>query len=326
MRIFPAVLIFSALTLQFSANAEELLESDLSRGQLFSKYILSQAPGGGQILSLDRDFIFPDDVETLAASGRPSVIGVDVSHHNTDGCNCEVDWAVMFDSGVRFVYAKASQGAGADPRLQTYMKGLNALPPAKKLYKGVYHFMSADGSGEDQAEFFVANLDRKLASVGAKRQPDDLPPVLDLEWDHRVNRRGKPIPCSDGQVHADCWATVSPDEIVARVGAWLKRVKELTGREPLVYTSNEWVKGRLRDGQFAKLNAKLWVAQYLKHDKTGKRTLLTVSPSAPPHAQAPVWQFSDRAQPPDESNLSGVDASIYKGTLEDFKTAMQLPK
>jgi hypothetical protein len=103
-------------------------------------------------------------------------------------------------------------------------------------------------------------------------------------------------------------------------------VKELTGREPLVYTANEWVKGRLRDGQFAKLNVKLWVAQYLKHDKTGKRTLLTVSPSAPPHAQAPVWQFSDRAQPPDESNLSGVDASIYKGTLEDFKTAMQLPK
>ena len=53
MRIFPAVLIFSALTFQCSANAEELLESDLSRGQLFSKYILSQAPGGGQILSLD---------------------------------------------------------------------------------------------------------------------------------------------------------------------------------------------------------------------------------------------------------------------------------
>ena len=148
--------------------------------------------------------------------------------------------------------------------------------------------MSADGSGEDQAEFFVANLDRKLASVGAKRQPDDLPPVLDLEWDHRVNRRGKPIPCSDGQVHADCWATVSPDEIVARVGAWLKRVKELTGREPLVYTANEWVKGRLPDSQFAKLNAKLWVAQYLKHDKTGKRTLLTVSPSTPPRTRAPV--------------------------------------
>jgi len=57
------------------------------------------------------------------------------------------------------------------------------------------------------------------------------------------------------------------DEIVARVGAWLKRVKELTGREPLVYTSNEW-QGTATRRPVRQAQRKLWLAQYLKHDKT----------------------------------------------------------
>lgn len=228
-----AVLLLSALPV--GANAEETLRNDLSRGQLFAKFILPSVPDGPHILSLDRDFVFPTDVAALQSSGRPFVLGIDVSHHNTDNCNCEINWTQVFGAGARFVYIKASPGQGADPRLSTYVKGVNAAPAPKKLLKGTYHFISADGAGDVQAQFYVDNLDRQLTSVDAKREPDDLPPVIDLEWDHRVGSHGQPVPCSDGNIHADCWELVAPDEIIARVNAWLKRVKDLTGRNPFVH-------------------------------------------------------------------------------------------
>jgi len=77
----------------------------------------------------------------------------------------------MFDSEFDLSTPKASQ-ARAPTAFADLYEGPERASAGEKLYKGVYHFMSADGSGEDQAEFFVANLDRKLASVGAKRQPE----------------------------------------------------------------------------------------------------------------------------------------------------------
>jgi lysozyme len=328
MRYTVGLALFAGLLAQSAVRAEDALENDLSRGQLFAKYILSQTTGGAQILSLDRDFIFPDDMELLKKSGQPFLIGVDVSHHNTDGCNCKIDWSVVYDSGARYVYAKASQGTGFfDKSLPVNWKGISDNPASKKLYKGAFHFLSADGSGEDQGNFFVSNLDKQLASIGSKRQEDDLPPVVDLEWDHRVAKGGKPAPCSDGKIHKDCWELVAPDEILSRLSAWLKTVANKTGRVPLVYTARSWVKERIKDeGKFAAVVKEIWDADYLKHDKTGKNTILTVGPAVPKGVKVRFWQYSDRAQMPDPSNLDGVDSNIFKGSIDEFKTAFQLPK
>ncbi|MFO1103038.1 MAG: GH25 family lysozyme [Methylocystis sp.] len=316
-----------ALILAGHAAAEDLLENDFSRGQLFAKYVLPASPKGGEVLSLDRDFDFPKDVATLKSSGKEFLVGVDVSHHNTDNCSCQISWVAVYDAGARFVYAKASQGRGADGKLEGYLKGINALPADKHLYKGTYHFLSADGAGEMQAQFYVENLDKRLAAVGAKRGPDDLPPVVDLEWDHRVIRGGRPAPCSDGMIHKDCWELVPSDQILSRVSAWLKRVRELTGREPLIYTAKSWVRERIgREDDFAKLGVTVWVADYVPHDKTGKRTILTVNPRIPKGTTAPLWQFSDRASMPDESNLDGVDTNVFKGTAKDFEQTFLLRK
>lgn len=327
MRSLFGLAVLLLLAFSVDARTEETLQNDLSRGQLFAKFILPSVPDGPHILSLDRDFVFPADVVALQSSGRPFVVGIDVSHHNTDGCNCEINWMEVFDAGARFVYIKASQGQGADPRLSINVKGVNVAPASKKLLKGTYHFMSADGAGDVQGQFYVDNLDRKLASVGAKREPDDLPPVIDLEWDHRVDSHGQPIPCSDGKIHPDCWELVAADEIIVRLNAWLTRVKSLTGRNPFVYTARSWVDDRIKDeSKFTRVGAKVWIANYLRHDRTGSKTVVTVDPAVPTGSRAPLWQFTDRAQVPNQAHLGGVDTSIFKGALADFRTAMELPQ
>ncbi|WP_162244425.1 GH25 family lysozyme [Burkholderia sp. Leaf177] len=303
--------------------------NDWSRGQLFSTYILPTAAGGKAVRSLDRDFVFPDDVAVYAKNGDAAQIGIDVSHHNLDGCNCSINWSTVYDQGARFVYIKASQGiSGYDPRLVDYWKGIDALPPSKKLYKGAYHFLSADGSGEMQAKWFLKNLDARLASIGNQRKIDDLPAVVDLEWDHRVNKKGQQVPCADGKIHNDCWQIVAPNEIIARLTAWATVVEAETGKKPVIYTAKSWVRERIKDeNKFSKIGtAKIWIADYVPHDKNGRDTLLTVKPRVPQGTVASLWQFSDRAQFSNKAKPQRVDANLFKGTVDDFKVAFQLPK
>jgi lysozyme len=142
------------------------------------------------------------------------IFGIDISHHLTDKCHCKVDWASLVDQKVAFAYLKATQGVNYyDRSFEPNLEGIRAFPSGKKIDVGAFHFLSADGSGEDQAKNF-------LDVVGSKLGKDDLTPSLDVEWDVRTDASGKVILGPDGK-EKDFWKGTDGSVILGRVLAWL---------------------------------------------------------------------------------------------------------
>jgi GH25 family lysozyme M1 (1,4-beta-N-acetylmuramidase) len=95
-------------------------------------------------------------------------LGIDVSHHNG-----AVDFVKVKNSGVKFVYVKATEGVSfTSPALSTLVKGAKA----QGLPVGCYHFARpTQNSAVDEANYFYYTLKSVLPDMG------DLAPVLDLE-------------------------------------------------------------------------------------------------------------------------------------------------
>lgn len=126
--------------------------------------------------------------------------GVDLSHHNPVS---EAALRAAKGAGVRFVYHKATEGAGyVDP---TYA-GRRALAKLVGLPFGAYHFARpARGDAGQEANHFL-----KVA----KPAKGDLAPCLDLET-------------TEGLTMA---------ELRAWAAAWCDVVRKATGVEPVVYS------------------------------------------------------------------------------------------
>src|SRR5262249_1373752 len=135
-------------------------------------------------------------------------------------------------------YLKATQGTtyydkSFDPNLQ----GIRALPSGKNIDVGAYHFLSATGSGADQAKNF-------LDVVGAKLGKSDLTPSLDVEWDVRTGPAGKVTRGPEGK-GKDFWVGTDGKVILTRVMEWLKTVEAATHKAPIVYTNQVWWQERI---------------------------------------------------------------------------------
>lgn len=92
------------------------------------------------------------------------VKGIDISRHNGD-----VDFDKVADSGIKFVFIKASEGV--NHRDSLFRKNLAEARKAG-LKTGAYHFFRFDRNGIEQAQNF-------LRAVG--RQPLDLGLAIDVE-------------------------------------------------------------------------------------------------------------------------------------------------
>jgi GH25 family lysozyme M1 (1,4-beta-N-acetylmuramidase) len=140
-------------------------------------------------------------VPVVAALPAGALPGIDVSHHQG-----AIDWVQVGGAGVRFAFAKATEGRNyVDPQYATNKAGA-AL---SGVVFGAYHFAQPDGGANDailEADHFVDT---------AQLEPGDLVPVLDIE------RTGG---LSQGQVTQ--W-----------ILTWLNRVTERVGVRPMVYTS-----------------------------------------------------------------------------------------
>jgi lysozyme len=204
----------------------------------------------------------------------------------------EIDWdALATDKRVVAIIHRATIGDRAD------RKYAERRDEAKKRgYKwGAYHF-GKPGDPIKQADFFLDTV---------KPTTDDLM-ALDLE-------------STDGSKH------MSFDE--ARV--FIKRVKEKTGRYPLIYANNEVTKAITE--QFAAdevfSQTRLWYARF-------KRTV-TDFPKGMWKTYA-LWQFSSE-QNCSSTNRSAclytvpgteydMDADVYNGTIEQLKTKWPFDK
>jgi lysozyme len=299
------------------------LTSDASRGELFElmgRIVEGQTPAGDfSQFAFRTNFRFPHDaiwrnpaLEEDLRTGQ--IFGIDISHHLTDACRCKIDWALLADQKVFFVYLKATQGTryfdrSFDPNLQ----GIRSLPAPKKIQVGAFHFLSADGSGEDQAQNF-------LDVIGSKLGESDLTPSLDLEWDVRTDASGKVILGPDGKPK-DFWKGIDGSEILNRVLAWLKVVQSHTKKVPIVYTNPIWWEERIgNSGTIEKSLSqyRVWIS-----DLSSKG--LKVEQPYNYKGDWHLWQFTFTATaekgglPPAHS----VDADVFDGDAASFERLLK---
>lgn len=201
---------------------------------------------------------------TPAEPSGTRIKGVDVYHD--DDIN---SWANVKSAGYQFAFIKCSQGLNADVKFEQYFKGAKAAG----LIAGAYHFMSYSSSGSKQAEVAVSRCEH--AGMGK----DDLPLVCDWEY-------------SDGH---------DPKESeIATVREFLAKVKELTGRTPIIYCSN-YLPISLGNPSWFRAYP-LWIARY------------GANPSS---ANWSFWQYSESA------HVSGIgneaDANYFNGSLDELR-------
>jgi lysozyme len=150
--------------------------------------------------------------------------GIDISHHQG-----KIDWEELmiaqgFDSVVRFVYCKATEGASfIDSRWEENRTTLNEM----NIPNGAYHFFSPKSPPRPQVDHFLSVW---------KKGDIDLPPVLDVE--------------SEG---------FSDNDLKAKMKIWLEEVEKQTGMRPVIYTSLHFFETKFTN-DFN--DYKFWIAAY----------------------------------------------------------------
>ena len=156
----------------------------------------------------------PAQVLTQDAGSPAGVQGLDVS-----GWQPGVDWTSQFNQGARFAYVKATEGTSftSGEFTDQYTGSRNA-----GLIRGAYHFATPSTStGAAQARFFVSN------GGGWSSDGMTLPPLLDIEYNPYAT------------LGNTCY-NMSPGQLVDWIRDFSNTVQSLTGRQPAIYTTNDW--------------------------------------------------------------------------------------
>lgn len=151
--------------------------------------------------------------------------GIDVSRFQR-----RIDWVAARQSGVKFAFAKASEGKTYQDPL--FVQHWSAMKQAG-LLRGAYHFMRPDNnSAQEEAE--------NVLQVIGKLGPGDLPIVGDLEV---------PKPKR------------SATELSQWVNTWCAIIEERSGRTPILYTHASYWIDQLNKTSLLK-KWPLWLADY----------------------------------------------------------------
>lgn len=129
--------------------------------------------------------------------------GMDVARYQG-----RIDYSKVYASGVHFVYMKSTEGDDyVDPNFRDNWRSARAAGMAH----GAYHFMTWCSTAADQARWFVKNV---------PADPDALPPVLDLEWNHE----------------SSCTKKFSKADMLEKIRVMLDVMEKHTGKLPIIYT------------------------------------------------------------------------------------------
>ena len=199
------------------------------------------------------------------------VHGVDVSRWQGD-----VNWPVARQSGVAFAFIKATEGGDvADPM---FLK--NWINTARAgVARGAYHYYYFCRSAEEQARWFIANV---------PRDPNALPPVLDLEWTHT----SKTCPWRPDGGH-----------IQSEAKKYLDILERHYGQRPVIYTTVDFYR---ETGIGSLKNTEFWLRSVAGHPV-----------EVYPGAEWTFWQYTGTGQVP---GIDGpVDLNVYRGSTSSWK-------
>jgi len=201
--------------------------------------------------------------------------GIDVSYWQGD-----IHWRKVRESGIRFAFIKATEGGDhLDPK---FRQNWHAAKRAG-IARGAYHFIYWCRNATEQANWFIRNV---------PKDPDALPPVLDLEW-HPFSKT--------------CPKRVSRTLALKKIKIILEIMERHTGKRPIIYTDPAFHQDILK-GQFK--NHHFWL-----------RTV-----AAEPHRKYPgrswaFWQFTTTGIVPGVPGK--VDRNIYNGSRADWDLVLR---
>jgi lysozyme len=178
---------------------------------------------GGCAGGVTGDDIFPTPAEY-------EVGGIDVSRYQGD-----IDWNSVQASGVRFAWIKATEGGD---RVDEKFAQNWAAAKAAGVPRGAYHFAYWCRPMEEQAAWFTANV---------PKDPDALPPVLDVEWNGQSRTCPKRIP---------------RDIALAQMKIMLAAMERAYGERPVIYTSIDFHRDVMQ-GEFS--DYPVWVRSVKCH-------------------------------------------------------------
>lgn len=151
------------------------------------------------------------------------VEGIDVSAHQG-----VIDWSRVAGSGRAFAFIKATQGTyNTQATFDGHWRGAKAA----RVLRGAYHFFDPTKDGVEQARYFLAAID---AAGGL--EPDDLPPMLDLECPSDAREADAAPTC----LYPGASGWVPPEVLRERAYAWLDTVERAVGRKPVIYSYVSW--------------------------------------------------------------------------------------
>jgi len=199
-------------------------------------------------------------LRALACDVGPTTRGIDVSYFQDS-----IAWKRVRQAGVQFAFIRVSDGLTmSDPKFAHHWAGAKRVG----VLRGAYQYFRAEESAIAQADLMIAAI---------RRDPGELPPVIDIEVDG-----GKP-----------------PAQLAARIRAWVERVRGQLRVEPIVYTGPDFWRERVGGADLT--GQPLWLAHYTQS-----------CPTVPsPWTRWTFWQHTDRGTVP---GIDGpVDLNLFAG-------------
>ncbi len=143
-----------------------------------------------------------DPHDGVTAAKRMPVQGIDVSKYQLD-----IDWREVRKAGTRFAFIKATEGGDL---LDSRFRDNWAQSRAAGVPRGAYHFVFWCRPARDQIRWFIRHV---------PKDPEALPPVLDVEWSHKTSC---PRP--------------SAEKARAKMREMLRAFEAHYGKKPVIYT------------------------------------------------------------------------------------------
>jgi len=199
------------------------------------------------------------------------VQGIDISKYQG-----KIDWPLVQRSGISFAYLKVSEGGDhVDSRFYENWYGAARA----RVPRGAYHFMYWCRTPEEQAIWF---------SKAVPQDRDQLPPVLDLEWNNHSQ---------------NCTRKVPREEALYYTKVMLQAMEFHTGKKPVIYTDinfhKDVLEGELKDYEF-------WLRSVAAEPHQRYR-------NRPWH----FWQYTATGRVP---GIKGhVDRNAFRGSRKDWQ-------
>jgi lysozyme len=199
------------------------------------------------------------------------VQGIDISKYQGN-----IDWHDVRNAGIAFAYLKVSEGGDhVDDRF--YENWEEAA--AAGIPRGAYHFIYWCRTASEQAVWF---------SQAVPHDSNQLPPVLDLEWNHHSPT------CPQG---------TTPEDALEKIELLLRVMEYHTGKKPVIYTDinfhRDVLEGRFRDYEF-------WLRSVAAepHERYENRPWV-------------FWQYTATGRVP---GVSGdVDRNVFNGSPAEWR-------